>query len=103
MIERAWAPLSWQLVGVTLPANLPGEHLPPRQQNDLSAEDQRKEEIEVFNKAIDIMNAYWSGVKIDGFPVILIAVLCSDIQPAGPYHDEESVREYLKAGVTDHL
>ena len=38
MVERAWAPLSWRLVGVTLPITLPGEDTPLCQQTDLSPE-----------------------------------------------------------------
>ena len=38
MTERAWAPLSWHLLGVTLPITLPGESVPPWLQKGLPAE-----------------------------------------------------------------
>ena len=103
MIERAWAPLSWQLVGVTLPATLEGEELPPWQQRNLSPAEQRGKEVQVFDAAIELLNDYWSDMAIDGYPVRPIHVLCAPSEPATPYCDEDTVRTHLKAGVNDHL
>ena len=79
MIERAWAPLSWQLVGVTLPATLPGEAQPPwlqpdRDFTDEQMEEKAKETKEVFDRAIETLGDHWSEVTIDGFQVNPVAV-----------------------------
>lgn len=102
MIERAWAPLSWQLVGVTLPATLAGEDLPPWQQKNLPVAEQKEKEVKVFDEAILTLNDYWMEVTIDGYPVVPIHVPCAPPQPPAPYNDEDTVRSHIKAGVTDH-
>lgn len=101
MVERAWAPLSWKLVGVTLPATLEGESLPPWQQTGIPEAEQRAKEIEVFDDAMAKLNQYWSQCEIDGFSVHPIAVPCLTSTP-DKYSDEETVRSFLKAGVQEH-
>ena len=58
MIERAWAPLSWQLVGVTLPATLEDEASPPWQQTNISSAERREKEVKVLAAAIHLLGDY---------------------------------------------
>ena len=48
ILERGWNHISKLLVGVTLPAILPGETTPPWLQNDIDPEEKEKKTDEVF-------------------------------------------------------
>ena len=94
MMGRAWAPLSFQLAGVTLPACLPEDDQPPWMQKNISPELQKEKEVKVFDRATSMLGDYWEDVSTDGNKVFPIQVKCND--PATPYNDEEQVSEYLK-------
>ena len=57
MIEHEWAPLGKFLVGVTLPATLPGDNLPPCRQSGLTSDIKEKKEAKVLDNAIDQLNS----------------------------------------------
>lgn len=99
-VERAWAPLSFRLVGVTLPACLPEDEQPPWPQKNISSELQQEKEKKVYDRATSMLGDYWEDVTIDGFKVVPIQVKCNDA--AMPYNDEKQVSSYLKAGITEH-
>ena len=99
MVERAWAPLSWRLVGVTLPITLPGEDTPPCQQTDLTPEALYNKEHTMFNKFMQVLNTYWNGTTYDGHKVFSSSIPCSD-EPT-PYNDEKEVERLLAAVVKE--
>ena len=65
--DSAWSPISACIAGVTLPANLPDEE-PPWKQN-LEGDDLLKKEVDVFDQAGQKLNSYWNGTSYDSFPV----------------------------------
>ena len=63
-IEHLWSPCSKWLVGVSLPACLPGENTPkPLYTKDEYAE----KEKEVSSTALDFLSTNWDGRIHDGF------------------------------------
>ena len=66
---------------------LPGEDQLSWMQRDLSSEEMKENEKQVFENAIKLLNNYWGQVVIDGFPVKPVHVKCND--NATPYDDEE--------------
>lgn len=100
MIERAWAPLSWRLVGVTLPITLPGERTPPCLQTALTPAALRDKEHAMFDQAMQVLNSYWNGTTYDGHQVFANTIRCGD-EPT-PYSDEKDVENLLAAGVKEH-
>ena len=92
-IEHLWAPLSKQLTGVILPDRLDGE-VPPSKQTNLSAEQRRRKEGDVFDVAMATLNEYWDGSQFDGHRVNCRYQSCLDAE--APYTDYEEISELLK-------
>lgn len=101
MIKRAWAPLSWRLVGVNLPITLAVKSVPPWLQKGLSADVLLEREQVVFINSLEVLNSYWNGTHYDGHDFFSSSVEYKD-HPT-PYDDQaEEVDTYLKAGVREH-
>ena len=95
-IEHAWSPLSACIAGVTLPANLPDEE-PPWKQN-LEGDDLLKKEVDVFDQAVQKLNSYWNGTSYDSFPVSSRGIPCSAYP--SPYNCHPKLVAFCNAGVT---
>ncbi|XP_062518097.1 uncharacterized protein LOC134193289 [Corticium candelabrum] len=72
-IEHLWSPCSKWLAGVSLPSCLPGETVAPALQN-VSYEERRTKEDQVFSNALDQLDIYWDGKFHDGFRVTSVGV-----------------------------
>lgn len=98
MIEHAWAPLGKFLVGVTLPATLPGESIPVCRQTGMASEEKERKEAKVLDAAIDDLNSYWNK-SFDGFPIDSKKVACQEPSSLKQYNDYNTVKSFFDAGV----
>ncbi|XP_033112635.1 uncharacterized protein LOC117113425 [Anneissia japonica] len=94
-IEHLWSPLLKQLVSVTLPITLPGEAIPPSEQN-ISEEEKKRKNIKVFDSAIDQLNCYWNMTH-DGFKVKPVKIAC--VEGVKVYSDHAVMKEFCKSGI----
>ncbi|XP_071502781.1 uncharacterized protein [Diadema antillarum] len=83
-IEHLWSPLSKFLAGVSLPACLPGETVPPALQS-ISPDEKLEKETIVFENALNRLNMYWDGRVHDGFRITSKAVLPNAGDENGTY------------------
>ncbi|XP_070548150.1 uncharacterized protein [Ptychodera flava] len=88
------------LVSVTLPNTLPGENTTPTQQTNLSMQERREKQAEVFDGAIKMLNNFWRR-EHDGFPITPIPVPC--MKANMPYNDHEDVEKLFKKGIREIL
>lgn len=98
-IERAWAPMSKWLTGVTLPRSLEGESKPPYKQTELSADQMLFKEARVFDNACAITAKHWSK-KYNTFPISVKCVPA--LAPSDPncYTDHEYIKKFVKCTKT---
>ena len=99
MIEHAWAPLGKFLVGVTLPAALPGEDLPPCRQSGLSSDAKEKKEAKVLDNAIDQLNRLWNDRNFHGHKITSTKVPCLEHHSTNQYNDYQTVKGFFNAGI----
>ena len=97
-IEHLWSPCSKWLAGVSIPACLPDETVPPTLQS-IDAEQRAEKERAVFNNALDRLNMYWNGNVHDNFRVSSIGIQGTDGSHDRQlkHTDFEEVREMFKA------
>ena len=69
-IEYVWSPLSNKLTGVTLPATLEGEELPPNKESGLTKEELERKSAEMLDNASEMLVEYWNNVSYDGHAVL---------------------------------
>ena len=89
-IEHKWSPCSKWLAGVSIPACLPGESMPPAKQS-LGTEDKLKKENEVFDNALDIIQCYWNGKVHDDFKVTSVPVKSDTVPMNTAYSDVKNM------------
>lgn len=99
MIEHAWAPLGKFLVGVTLPATLPGENVPPCRQSGLTRLEKEIKEAKVLDKAIDHLNEFWSNRTYHGYTIASSKVPCYEETASKKYNDYQIVKGFFDAGI----
>ena len=93
-IEHLWAPMSKKLNSVRISAIAEGDNKPPCQLTSLSSEEQKKKEVEVFNRVItELCTTHWKDATFDSFPVIAIPVSSEDHSSS----DHDRIHEFLKA------
>ena len=89
-IEHLWSPCSKFLAGVSLPACLPGETVPPSQQT-ISPREKKQKEGQVFDNAFERLNMYWDGKIHDGFRITSIAVKQDQESGSGMYPNVQNM------------
>ena len=70
LIEHAWSPLCNKLTGVTLPASLEGEELPPNKQSGLTKEELERKSAEMLDNTSEMLAECWNNVSYDGHAVL---------------------------------
>ena len=95
-IEHKWSPCSKWLAGVSIPACLPGETIPPSQQS-LSPEEKLEKESLLFSNALDTLNSYWNGKMHDTFKVTFVPV--KDGEAVSRYNDYSDVKDMLSSSL----
>ena len=68
--SSAWSSLSNKLTGVTLPATLEGEELPPNKQSGLTEEELERKSAEMFDNVSEMLGEYWNNVSYDSLTVL---------------------------------
>lgn len=89
-IEHKWFRCSKWLAGVSLPACLLGENVPPAQQF-IEVDEKAEKERMVIKNALDKLNSYWNGKVHNSFKVISVGVNDDDVVPR--YKDYTDVKE----------
>ena len=94
-IEHAWSPLSNQLTGVTLPAVLVGEEIPPCKQSSLTKEELNKKNLTMLDIATNTLVKYWENVTYDGCAVVPVVVTSKEEERS--YNDHDKIDRFLHA------
>jgi hypothetical protein len=68
-IEQDWAPLKKRLAGMLIPETVGSDMVSPRQQRDLSIDQRRQKELELYRLAGQSLDAAWTGMRVGGYPM----------------------------------
>lgn len=80
IIEHDWSTVSKSLAGVVFDTCLPGEVKPPCNQTNISEEEKRVKEVQLFDETLRQLEGFYSGIKdIAGYPVAVHTIKCLEV------------------------
>jgi hypothetical protein len=102
MIEHLWSYISKVLCGVSYPATLSEEKIPPCNQRNLTPEEREDKERLIFSKALDMLDQSLQGRKFAGHSIDHTVIDCrnNDIDPLNYYDDFKEIASFVESGPT---
>jgi hypothetical protein len=102
IIEHLWSYISKVLCGVSFPATLTEEKIPPCNQRNLTPDEREDKERSIFSKSLDMLDQALQGRKFDGHTIYHTVIECGkdDTDPFNYYTDFKEIASFVESGPT---